>query len=332
MDLTTPADGCRGLFVIIAFSHSVLKLADEKNKAPSLNHPIAALLAVQICFGSLPVIGKVVLAVLPAVSLVGFRVGITALILFAVQSYRRRIWLQHRGDYLRLALLSLFGVVFNQLLFIGGLSLTKAANTSLLAVTIPIFTLTIGALVGSERLRPLRIAGIVLAAAGVIFLIDPRNASFSSQTTIGDIMIVVNSLSYGIYVATSKDVVTRNGAFRSMMWVFGFASVICVPIGLVSLSSIDVAAVDTDIWLLVLYIAVFATAVPYLLNAWALARANPSTVAVFVYLQPLIGFVMAVIFLGENIDFRFIIAALLVFAGVFLTTRKARSADVHVTG
>ncbi|HEX6126983.1 MAG TPA: DMT family transporter [Pyrinomonadaceae bacterium] len=294
--------------------------------------PVIALILVQAFFGSLPVIGKIVLAVLPAVSLVGLRVGITAAVLFIVQLYRRRVWLKQRGDYARLAALSLFGVVFNQLLFVGGLSLTKAANTSLLAVTIPIFTLIVSLIAGSERVRPIRIAGIILAAAGIVFLIDPRAASFSSQTTIGDLMIVVNSLSYGIYVATSKEVITRNGAFRSMMWVFLFASVICVPLGAFSLSTVEnLRRVDTSIWALVLYISVGATAAPYLLNAWALARVSPATVAVFIYLQPLIGFALAVIFLGEALDFRFIIAALLVFAGVFLTTRKARSSEIHVT-
>jgi drug/metabolite transporter (DMT)-like permease len=127
-------------------------------------------------------------------------------------------------------------------------------------------------------------------------------------------------------------VITRNGAFRSMMWVFIFASLVCIPLGVVSLSAIDVANVDAGIWLLVLYISVGGTAAPYLLNAFALARVSPSTVAVFVYLQPLIGFALAVIFLGENLDFRFIIAALLVFTGVFLTTRRVTASDVHVTG
>lgn len=308
-----------------------MKSNEEENERFSLKHPVAALIAVQAFFGSLPVIAKVVLVVLPPMSLVAFRVGITALVLFAFQAYRGRLWLQEKSDYLRLAVLSLFGVVFNQLLFIGGLSRTKAANTSLLAVTIPIFTLVVGAIVGGERLRPVKIIAIAIAAAGVILLIDPRGASFSSETTIGDMMIIANSLSYGIYVATSKDVVTRNGAFRSMMWIFIFASAVCVPLGAVSLSAVDVGELGLNIWLLVVYIAVFATAAPYLLNAWALARVSPSTVAVFVYLQPLIGFVLAVIFLGENIDFRFIIAAVLVFAGVFLITRRAPAEVLHTT-
>ncbi len=218
--------------------------------------------------------------------------------------------------------MSLVAVTANQLLFVTGLSLTKASNTSLLAVTIPIFTLAVGSIVGAEKLKRVKIIGILLAAAGVVFLIDPRNASFSSQTTLGDTMVILNSLSYGIYVAISKEIVTRNGAFRSIMWIFVFASVICVPLGAVSFSSVDISTVTPGIWLLILYVAVVATTAPYFLNAWALARVNPSTVAVFVYLQPLIGFLLAVIFLGERIDSTFAVAAALIFTGVFLVIKK----------
>ncbi|MBK7393667.1 MAG: DMT family transporter [Chloracidobacterium sp.] len=289
----------------------------EKSTAPFL-----ALIPAQLLFGSLPVIGKVVLAVLPPMALVGIRVAITAAILFIVQAFRGRIWLKEKSDYWRFAALSLFGVVFNQLFFIGGLSLTTASNTSLLAVMIPVFALAVGSIAGFEKLTAIKIIGIIFAAAGVIFLVDPRKASFSSQTTIGDIFIIINCLAYGIYVATSKGAITRNGTFRSMMWVFIFASIVCVPLGAFSLSTIDLAAIDTNIWLISIYIAVGATAAPYLLNAWALSKVNPSTVAVFVYLQPLIGFGLAVLFLGEKINLTFIISAVLIFAGVFLVTKK----------
>jgi drug/metabolite transporter (DMT)-like permease len=284
--------------------------------------PFAALVAVQVFFGSLPVIGKVVLQVIPALGLVGFRVGISATAFSIVQSYRGRFWLKEKGDYWRFAVLSLFGVTFNQTLFISGLSLTTASNTSLLAATIPIFTLAVSSFLGAERLRRAKVIGVMLACAGVLVLIDPRKASFSSSSTIGDLLIVANSLSYGIYVASSKSVITRNGAFRSITWVFIFAAIICVPLGAFSLRSVDLASVSSVIGLLVLYIGLGATASPYLLNAWALARVSPSTVAIFVYLQPLIGFLLAVAFLGEIIDIKFAVAASLVFVGVFLTSRR----------
>ena len=303
-----------------------MKSNSETNAAP-----YAALIGVQIFFGSLPVVAKPILQIVPALSMVGFRVGITAAVLAAVQIVRGRFFLKFNSDYAKLALLSLFGVTFNQILFISGLARTKAANTSLLAATIPIFTLAVASVLGFERLRLLKLAGIILAALGVLVIIDPRSASFSSETTLGDLLVVGNSLSYGIYVATSKSVVTRNGAIRSVMWIFIFASIVCVPLGGYILSSAPLEGATTATWLAVLYIALGGTTAPYLLNAWALARVNPSTVAIFVYLQPVIGFLLAVFFLGENIGPSFIVAALLIFAGVFLVTRRFTTADTHVS-
>lgn len=292
--------------------------------------PIAALLGVQAFFGSLPVFGKVVLKVIPAFALVGFRVGITALALFAIVRFKNELALADKRDYLRFFGLSFFAVTFNQLFFITGLSLTKASNTSLLAVTIPLFTLGIGAAIGAEKLRKRKIFGIVLAAIGVILLIDPRKASFLSETTLGDFLIILNSLCYGIYIAFSKELITRNGALRSVAWVFIFASIFVVPLGIYSLFTIDIYAVEAKIWLAVLYIGVVATLLPYLFNAWALARVNPSTVAVFVYLQPLIGFILAVFLLGEPVSFVVIIAGILIFTGVFLATKKFRQSETEI--
>lgn len=284
--------------------------------------PHIALVAVQLMFGTFPVVGKVVLQVIPSVALVGFRVGIAAAILYGFQRFGGNLRLAKPSDYYRLALMSLFGVVFNQLLFVTGLSLTKAANTSLLSVTIPIFTILIGAALGSERMSFRKAVGIALAAAGVLILIDPTSAAFSSETKVGDFLIILNSFSYGIYVASSKDVITRNGALKSITWIFMFAAIVTVPVGLFSLSAVDISGVAPLIWLLVVHVAVFGTAAPYMLNAWALARVSPSTVAVYIYLQPIIGFLSAAVFLGENIGLKFIGSAALIFAGVFLVTRK----------
>jgi drug/metabolite transporter (DMT)-like permease len=279
-------------------------------------------MAVQALFGSLPVIAKPILTVIPAISLVGFRVGITAGILVLVQAYRRRLWLAERRDYLRLFLLSFLGVTFNQLLFIGGLSFTKASNTSLLAATIPVVTILAGALLGTEKLRGTKIGGIAISIAGIVILVDPRHASFSSETTIGDLMIVLNSVSYGVYVALSKPVFTRNGAFRSMMWVFVFAAIFCVPLGGISYVSAADSPVTAATWAAIIHVAIAGTALPYLLNAWALARVDPSTVAIFIYLQPLIGFVLAAVFLGEALTAAFFLAAIFIFTGLFLATKR----------
>ncbi len=84
------------------------------------------------------------------------------------------------------AAFSCFGVIFNQLLFFKGLSLTTATNTSLLAVMIPVFAIVVSVIIGNDQLSWQKILGVIIAAGGVIYLIDPVKASFSSQTTRGD--------------------------------------------------------------------------------------------------------------------------------------------------
>ncbi|HXF42160.1 MAG TPA: EamA family transporter, partial [Pyrinomonadaceae bacterium] len=231
--------------------------------------------------------------------------------------------------YIALAALSLFGVTLNQILFIGGLSLTKAVNTSLLAVTIPIFTLIFSTLTGNEQITRRKVLGILLSITGVVLIIDPRKASFSSETTAGDILIVLNSICYAIYVSLSKKIITRNGPFRSMMWLFIFSSLVCVPLGYFSFSSMPENNVTPEIWLIVIYIAVAATAGAYLLNAFALSKVDPSIVASYIYLQPLVGLLLGVLFLGESVGLLFIMAALAIFAGLYLACFSKKKEDLE---
>ena len=303
----------------------------SQDEDENLAGAVAALLAVQLLFGSLPVTAKLTLVEIPAIALVGMRVGIAAAILVIFQLYRKRFWLKERSDYWRFGVLGFFGVVLNQLFSLVGISLTTASNASLLIVTIPIFTLIIGFLIGAEKITVAKLIGIGLALAGAVILIDPRNTSFSSRTTLGDAMIILNSLVFSVYVVSSKEIVMRNGAFRSMMWVFIFSAFVCVPLAAYSMSSVDAGSVSPAIWLLVAYISIFATAAPYILNAYAIARVSPAMVAVFIYLQPLIGFLLAVIFLGETLSLKFLVSTTCIFTGVFLVSRRRSPDAIHVS-
>jgi drug/metabolite transporter (DMT)-like permease len=155
-----------------------------------------------------------------------------------------------------------------------------------------------------------------------VYLIDPAKASFSSATTLGDILIILNSFSYAIYVAVSKKLITKYGALKSLTWLFIFGSVVNVPVGIYFMQSVEIGNVSTSAWIALAAIVIFPTILAYYWNAWALARVEPSIVAVYIYLQPLIGFVSAIIFLGEKFSIRLLISAVLIFIGVFLVTRR----------
>lgn len=286
--------------------------------------PHVALLAVQLMFGSAPVLGKFALEAFPSVAIVGFRVAGAALAFYFLGRLRGSLALDKRIHYLYFALFSLFGVVVNQLLFFKGLSLTTAVNTSLLAVTIPIFTILISALIGNDTLSRRKIVGIILAACGVIYLVDPTKANFSGATTLGDILIILNSFSYAIYVAFSKKLISHYGALKSIAWLFIFGSVINVPVGWLSLQTIEISEVGYSAWAALIGIIIFPTILAYYWNTWALARVSPGVVAVYVYLQPLIGFSSAVIFLGERLTLRLIAAGVLICFGVYLVSVRKR--------
>ncbi|MBC8028825.1 MAG: DMT family transporter [Pyrinomonadaceae bacterium] len=296
----------------------------DRNLTPHL-----ALVAVQVMFGTWPIFGKIVLRSMSSTSLVGFRICGAAIVLTL---FRRQL-----GELIRLprrilawVLLSSFlGVVLNQLLFVKGLSFTTAINASLLTTTIPVFTLAVSIALGHDRASLRHILGIALAAAGVVYLVDPWRASFSAQTTLGNILIVINSLSYGAYIAVSRDLFRRYGALNVITWLFLLGALMTLPFAGYAWSSDELDSVSLGAWLIVAYIVLIPTVGAYYLNSWAVTRVSPSIVAIYIYLQPLLAFGFAPMILGESWNSRTLVACVLIFAGVAVVTIYGRSRAVE---
>lgn len=279
-------------------------------------------------FGTWFIVGKVVLRTISSTGLSAFRVGGAALVLLLLQRKLGQLRTMPRKDLAWLILCSMLGVGFNQLLFAKGLSLTTAINAVLITATIPAFTLVVSILLGYDRISWRRTLGIMLAAGGVIYLVDPLRADLSAHTTVGNLLIVTNSLGYSCYMVLSKDLFKRYGALNMITWVFVISSIVTIPIGLFSMfgsGGAQLSALPAGIWLRIGYIILVPTVGAYYLNAWALTRVSPGTVATYIYLQPLIAFGLAPLFLGERLTIRTAIACLLIFTGVAIVTRRGRS-------
>ena len=296
----------------------------DRNLAPHL-----ALIAVQIMFGTWPILGKIALRSMSSTSLVGFRIFGAAIIFTLLQ--RKLGELRHLPKRVLawLVVSSLLGVVLNQLLFVKGLSFTTVINATLLTTTIPVFTLAVSIALGHDRASARHLLGIALAAAGVIYLVGPLRANFSAQTTLGNILIVINSLSYGAYIAVSRDLVKRYGALDVITWIFLIGAVITLPIAGHAWGADELGSVPASAWLAVIYIVLIPTVGAYYLNAWALMRVAPSIVAVYIYLQPLLAFGLAPLVLGESWNSRTLVACVLIFAGVAVVTVRTRSRAVE---
>jgi len=299
--------------------------------------PHLALVGVQLLFGTWPILAKIVLRSISSTSLVGLRVCGAAVVLTLFRRQFSRLLRLPRRILAWVVLSSILGIVLNQLLFVKGLSLTTAINASLITTTIPVFTLAVSIALGHDRASLRHVLGIALAAAGVIYLVDPLRASFSAQTTLGNILIVINSFSYGAYIAVSRDLFRNYGALDVITWIFLVGAIITLPFAGVAWTSDDLSAVSWGTWLIVAYIIIVPTAGAYYLNSWAVIRVSPSIVAIYVYLQPLLAFGFAPMILGESWNSRTIVACALIFAGVGVVTIYSRSRAVeevaeHSTG
>jgi drug/metabolite transporter (DMT)-like permease len=287
--------------------------------------PHLALIAVQFMFGTWPIVGKVVLQTISSAGLVGLRVVGAAVVFVSLRGKLRQLPRLPLRDLALLTLCSLLGVVINQLLFVKGLTLTTVINATLISTTIPVFTLIVSIVLGYDRLSLRRTTGILLAAAGVVYLVDPLRAQFSAQTTTGNLLIITNSFCYGAYIAISKGLFKRYGALNVITWMFAIGCLVSAPIGGYALSKDPLSTASIWIWIAVIYIILIPTVAAYYLNAWALVRVAPTTVATYIYLQPLIAFGLAPLLLGEKLSPRTLIACILIFAGVGVVVRRARS-------
>ncbi|HWN12071.1 MAG TPA: DMT family transporter [Pyrinomonadaceae bacterium] len=311
---------------------AVVKKSLEKLTIRSLAEhgitPHLVLVAVQIMFGTWPIFGKIVLRSISSTSLVGLRVCGAAVVLTLFRRQLGRLLRLPRRILAWVVLSSLLGVVLNQLLFVKGLSLTTAINASLITTTIPVFTLAVSIALGHDRASLRHVLGIGLAAAGVIYLVDPLRASFSAQTTLGNILIVINSFSYGAYIAVSRDLFRRYGALDVITWIFLVGAIITLPFAGYAWTSDELSAVPWGTWLIIAYIIIVPTVGAYYLNSWAVIRVSPSIVAIYVYLQPLLAFGFAPMILGESWNSRTLVACALIFAGVGVVTIYGRSRAV----
>ena len=228
------------------------------------------------------------------------------------------------GDVLRIAGSGLLGMAANQLLFLGGLERTSATNATVLVTTIPIFTFLVALGLGIERATTRGVLGLVLAFAGVLALVKVERFELAASSLLGDAMIVANALCYAFYLVLVRPYVARYGTLPIVAIGFGASTLAVLPFGMSQLDGVTSAGAHA--WLLLLYVLAVPTLLTYLLNAWALRYASSSTVAIFIYLQPIVGLALAVTVLDEQLGLRAGLGTLAVFCGIALVTWRGRAA------
>lgn len=281
-------------------------------------------------------VAKDALAFVDAGPLVLLRAGLAGLLLAAlvplgVGGGTRPEW--RPGDLLRLAALGVLIVPLNQMLFFVGLQRTTAAHAALLYGLTPAMVLLLGVARGTERLTRTRVLGIVLAFAGVVFVLTGRPGEEVAQTGFaqrqragadaltGDLVILLAVIAWAVYTAFSRELVSRLGTLRATAGAMGLGALVFVPFALPSAAGVDWAGVPTSVWVAIGWLVIGSSTISYLAWYYAIRRLEPSRVAIFNNLQPL-GTALIAWALGARPGPALFAGAALVIAGVVLAQRR----------
>lgn len=227
-----------------------------------------------------------------------------------------------RSDFLKLAIAAFFGVALNMLLFFNGLSLTRPINASVLMLNAPLFVLILTAVMEKKQVKKQQIMGMFIAACGAVLLVGGTAFEFSTDHAWGDLLITLNAVSYAFYLVYVKQLLIKYPSIRVIMWVFIFGSIYVFPFGIGGLLETTPAQWPGAVWGAVAFVTIGTTFLAYLINIWAVQKANAVTVGSYIYLQPVLAGLFGSALGQDSLQLEKIIFALLIFSGVYLVNKK----------
>lgn len=291
----------------------------EKRKA------IIAVLLGNFFFGtSVIAVKQISPALMHPLSLTAVRIAITTILfwlMFLKNPVKTGII---RNDYGRLFLCAMAGITMNQSFAIAGMAYTSPIHAALLILATPIAITFLAAFFLKESLTLLKILGLSLGIAGGILLVFSRDLSAKAgdDQTLGDMFVLMGSMSYATYVISIKPLMMKYKANHILQWVFLFGGLVSIPIGWPHLQKISWSSFDALSWFCLIYVVFGATFFAYRLMNYSINKLGAAVTGSFIYTQPFFTTVASMFFLHETLSLTKISAALLIMGGVFMANYK----------
>lgn len=278
-----------------------------------------ALVFVQITFGAFHVLAKYTLESVPPLAVAAMRIAVSAPLLVLLARSIDKSW-PSRRDHVQLALLGFLGVFSNQVLFILGLQHTTATNAAILMPSIPVFAAALALTMGLQKPNALGLAGIGLSTVGALVMLDLASFSSDGGALWGNGLIVLNCLSYALYLVRQEPMLLRLRPLTVVAWAFVYGGFGTLLVSARSLWSLQPGQVPAMTWWALLYIVTIPSGVNYALNTWALKRSTPTLVAAYTTLQPAAAAVLAFLLLGEHLGVKEAAGFALIVSGLLLVS------------
>ena len=231
-----------------------------------------------------------------------------------------------RLDWGRLLVCAFFGMGINMLSFFKGLDLSTPINSAVLITITPILVVILSALFIKENISLQRGIGVFMGLIGALALIlfGAEIRQDASNIPLGNLLFIVNATSYGLYLILVKKLLEKYHPFTLMKWMFGIGLIITLPITYSEFTEIQWGQLPMEALGAIAFVIIGTTFLTYLVNVFALTQVKASTVGVFMYLQPLIGIIFAIITGKDYLTLIKFTAIILVLIGVYLVSKQVR--------
>lgn len=291
---------------------------------------IIALFLVQLLYGLNYTFAKVIINenFVKPLGLVILRVGGAALLFWLVSPFIPKEKIDPK-DYIKFFVAAIFGVMINMILFLKGLELTTPIHAASIVTITPVIILVMSSFILKEKITPLKVIGVSLAFCGAIVLtVYGKSIRIGDNVLLGNTFIFINAISYSVYIILIKKLTAKYHPFTFIKWLFLFGFVMVLPFGYSDIVAMEWTNLTAYAWFALLFVVIGATFGTYLLNPLALRKLKASTVGVFIYLQPVIAGLFAIVMGADTMGSVKIIAMVLIFSGVYLVSIKPKKNNV----
>ncbi len=279
-------------------------------------------LTANMMWGLMSPIGKSALQEFSALSVTTFRMVGAAAAFWLVSLFIKN---EHvpPGDLLKMFFASLFALVFNQGVFIFGLSLTSPIDASIVTTTLPIITMVVAAVYLKEPVTNLKVLGIFVGAMGALTLILSSRSSAAGGSNIwGDLLCMTAQLSFSIYLTVFKGLSQKYSPVTINKWMFVYASMCYIPFSYQDIATIQWGNIPTTTLFQVLYIVLGGTFIAYICIMGAQRLLRPTVVSMYNYMQPIVASIATIIMGIGVFGWYKGFAIALVFTGVYIVTKS----------
>ena len=282
------------------------------------------LIGVGLIYGANFHIAKLVMPhPIPALAFVFMRIAFAALLFGILYAFNpEKI---DKKDYKRFLICTLTGVTLNQALFFKGVSLTTSINGALLMMGTPLLVLIIEYFLNQHKPLKTQWLGVAMGLAGAALLLGtkPIINNWAPNPFLGNTFVFINALSFGTFLVLVRPLMQKYNTVTVMFYCFTGGIPIIAPLAMTEFTSINWSQFTTQTYLSLFYVLFFVTFVAYMLNAHSLKKVKPSVVGAYIYIQPLIAGILAVIYGYESFRLAILPSALLIAAGVWLVSQTA---------